>query len=224
MDAITLDAQPRDTGKRATKAIRRAEEVPCVLYGQHTDPVHFRVPILDLRSLIYTAETHVVALTLGGEDYEAIVKHIDFHPVTDVPIHLDFLALTAGETLDMVIPVVTVGIAPGVKAGGLLSQPLNELEVRCLPKDIPGQIEVNVGEMEIGDSLHVSDLEVENVEILTDPARTVVTITVPRAEEEPEEDEGLLLEGELAEGELPEGEEGEAAADAGAEGESDDEG
>ncbi len=221
MDAITLDAQPRDTGKRAVKAIRRAEEVPCVLYGQHTDPVHFRVGLLDMRPLIYTAETHVVSLTVEGEAYEAIVKHIDFHPVTDVPIHADFLALTAGETLDMVIPVVTIGIAAGVKAGGLLSQPLNELEVRCLPKDIPGQIEVNVEGLEIGDSVHVSDLEVENVEVLTDPARTVVTITVPRAEEEPEEDEGLLLgeDGEPIEGELPEGEEGEAAEDAGADGE-----
>jgi len=210
MDGITLDAQPRDTGKRATKAIRRAEEVPCVLYGQHTDPVHFRVPILDLRSLIYTAETHVVSVNVGGESHDAIVKNIDFHPVTDVPIHMDFLALTAGETLDMVIPVVTVGIAAGVKAGGILSQPLNELEVRCLPKDIPGQIEIDVASLEIGDSVHVSDLEVENVEILTDEARTVVSITAPRAEEEPEEEEGLLLEGEGIEGELPEGEEGDA--------------
>ncbi len=221
MDAITLDAQPRETGKRAAKAIRRAEEVPCVLYGQHTDPVHFRVGLLAMRPLIYTAETHVVSLTVGGEAHEAIVKHIDFHPVTDVPIHADFLALTAGETLDMVIPVVTVGIPLGVKAGGLLSQPLNELEVRCLPKDIPSQIEVNVEALEIGDSVHVSDLEVENVEILTELSRTVVTVTAPRAEEEPEPEEGLLLEGEEGvEGELPEGEEG-AAEDAGAEGASD---
>ncbi len=211
MDAITIDAQPRDTGKRATKAIRRAEEVPCVLYGQHTDPVHFRVPILDLRPLIYTAETHVVSLSVDGESHDAIVKNIDFHPVTDVPIHMDFLALTAGETLDMTIPVVTVGIAAGVKAGGILSQPLNELEIRCLPKHIPGQVEVEVTTLEIGDSIHVSELEVENVEILTDPARTVVSITAPRAEEEPEAEDGLLLEGDEGAAEAAEGGEGEAA-------------
>jgi large subunit ribosomal protein L25 len=214
MDAIKLEVKPRETGKRASKEIRRAEEVPCVLYGQHTDPVHFRVGVLDMRPLIYTAETHVVAIDVDGEHHEAIVKHIDFHPVTDVPIHVDFLALTAGETIDMTIPIVTVGTAPGVKAGGLLSQPLNELQVRCLPKDIPGHIEVEIGELEIGDSVHVSDLTVENVEILTDPARTVVTVTAPRIEEEPEEEEGLLLEGELAEGEeLPEGEEAEEGED-----------
>ncbi|MEM1041191.1 MAG: 50S ribosomal protein L25 [Bacteroidota bacterium] len=221
MDAITLDAQPRDTGKRATKAIRRAEEVPCVLYGQHTDPVHFRVPILGLRSLIYTAETHVVSVTVDGESHDAIVKNIDFHPVTDVPIHMDFLALTAGETLDMTVPVVTVGIAAGVKAGGILSQPLNELEIRCLPRDIPGQVEVDVTDLEIGDSVHVAVLEVENVEVLTDEARTVVSITAPRAEEEPEEEDGLLLEGEDG-AEAADGEQAEAAADAGAEGESED--
>ena len=215
MDAITLEVKARETGKRAAKAVRRAEEVPCVLYGQHTDPVHFSVPVLDMRPLIYTAETHRVAFDLGGETYDCIVKHIDFHPVTDVPIHADFLALTAGETITMTIPVVTVGAAPGIKAGGILSQPLNDLEISCLPKDIPGQIEVSIEGMEIGDSVHVSDLEVENVEILTDPARTVVTITVPRAEEEPEEEEGLLLEGELAEGEEGEGIEGEEGEDAG---------
>ena len=218
MDAIKLEVKPRETGKRAAKEIRRAEEVPCVLYGHHTDPVHFRVGVLNMRPLIYTAETHVVSIDVDGEHHEAIVKHIDFHPVTDVPIHVDFLALTAGETIDMTIPIVTVGTSPGVKAGGLLSQPLNELEVRCLPKDIPGHIEVEVGELEIGDSVHVSDLTVENVEILTDPSRTVITVTAPRIEEEPEEEEGLLLEGELAEGEeLPEGEEPE-------EGEGEDEG
>ena len=214
MDAITLEAQPRETGKRAAKDVRRADEVPCVLYGQHTDPVHFRVPVLDMRPLIYTAENHRVAVKLDGEEFDCILKTVDFHPVTDTPIHADFQALTAGETITMTVPIVTVGEAPGVKAGGILSQALNDLEISCLPQDIPGQVEVSIEGMEVGDSVHVSDIELENVEILTDPARTVVTITVPRAEEEPEEEEGLLLEGELAEGEegeLAEGEEGEAA-------------
>lgn len=210
MDVITIEAQPRETGKRAAKDIRRAEEVPCVLYGAHTDPVHFRVPVLALRPLIFTSETHRVTVELDGGAFDCILKHVDFHPVTDVPIHADFLALTEGETITMMVPVVTVGTAPGVKAGGILSQPLNDLQISCLPQDIPGQIEVDVSELEIGDAVHVSDLSVENVEVLTDPSRTVVTVAAPRAEEEPEEEEGLLLEGEeLPEGELPEGEEAE---------------
>lgn len=212
MDAITLEAQPREIGKRAAKEVRRADEVPCVLYGHHTEPVHFRVPVLAMRPLIYTSETHRVTVQLDGEAYDCILKEVDFHPVTDTPIHADFLALTAGETVTMTVPVVTVGTAPGVKAGGILTQPLNDLQVSCFPKDIPGHIEVDVSELEIGDSVHVSDLTVENVEILTDPSRTVVSVAAPRAEEEPEEEEGLLLEGEeLPEGEMPEGEEGAAA-------------
>lgn len=200
MDAITLDVTPRETGKRAAKEARRAGEVPCVLYGQHTDPVHFRVPVLALRPLIYTSETHRLTFQLDGETYDCIVKHIDYHPVTDVPIHADFLALTEGETLDIQVPVVLVGTAAGVKAGGTLSQSLNDLEVRCLPKDIPGQIEVNVEALEIGDAIHVADLTVENAEVLTDPARTIVAVLAPRIEEEPEE-EGLLLGAEESEDE-----------------------
>ena len=214
MDFRTLEAKSRETGKRSSRVIRREGQVPCVLYGQHTDPVHFRVPVLDMRPLIYTAENHLVMVKLGSDEFECILKTVDYHPVTDTPIHADFLALTAGETLTLTVPVVTVGTAPGIKAGGILSQPLNDLEISCLPKNIPGQVEVSIEGMEIGDSVHVSDIEMEDVEILTDPARTVVTITVPRAEEEPEEEEGLLLEGELAEGEegeLADGEEGDGA-------------
>ncbi len=200
MDAITLDVQPRELGKAAARAVRRAEEVPCVLYGPHQEPVHFRVPVLAMRPLIFTTETHRVAFSLGGEEFDCILKDVTYHPVTDVPVHADFYALTAGEAITVTVPVVLVGVAPGVKAGGMLSQPLNEVEVRCLPADIPGHLEIDISGLDIGDSLHVSDLAVENAEIETDPARTVVTITVPMAEPEPEE-EGLLLEGEEIEGE-----------------------
>ena len=141
MDAIKLDVKPRETGKRAAKAIRRAEEVPCVLYGHHTDPVHFRVPALDLRPLIYTAETHRVELALDGEAYDCIVKQIDFHPVTDMPIHADFLALTEGETIDLTIPVVTVGTATTV--GSVTSARGGEAEV-ALQRPVCARPGVNI--------------------------------------------------------------------------------
>jgi len=203
MDAITLEAQPRPLGKGKAQAVRRDGEVPCVLYGPHQEPVHFRVPVLSLRPLIYTAESHRVSLELDGETYDCIVKEIAFHPVTDVPAHVDFYALTAGEEFTLTVPIALVGIPEGVKAGGILSQPLNELEIRCLPKDIPGHVEVDVSEMQVGDALHVDAIAVENVTILTDPARTVATVSAPTVEAEPEEDEvdGLLLEGEEIAGE-----------------------
>ena len=181
MQSITLDVQPRETGKVATKAVRREGLVPCVLYGVHTDPVHFAVETLALRPLIFTTETYRVALSVDGDDHEAILKQVDFHPVTDQPLHVDFLALTPGEDLTMTIPIHLEGTARGVKAGGALSQPLNDLQIRALPKDIPGHVSIDVTALEMGESLHVSDLALgDAITVLTDPERTIASVTAPK--------------------------------------------
>ena len=205
MQSITLDVQPRETGKTATKAVRREGLVPCVLYGVHTDPVHFAVETLALRPLIFTTETYRVALSVDGADHEAILKQVDFHPVTDQPLHADFLALTAGEMLTMVIPLRLEGTPRGVKAGGILSQPLSALEIRALPKDIPGHVSIDVTTLEVGESLHVEELDLgDAIELLTDPARTIATVTAPKAvaaDDEEETVEGVEgLEAAPAEG------------------------
>ncbi|MBC12276.1 MAG: 50S ribosomal protein L25 [Rhodothermaceae bacterium] len=181
MQSITLDVQPRETGKVATKAVRREGLVPCVLYGTHTEPVHIATETLSLRPLIFTTETYRVAVSVGGEDYEAILKQVDFHPVTDQPLHVDFLALTPGEDLTMTIPIHLEGTARGVKAGGALSQPLNDLQIRALPKDIPGHVSIDVTALEMGESLHVSDLALgDAITVLTDPERTIASVTAPK--------------------------------------------
>lgn len=205
MQSITLDAQTRETGKAATKAVRRDGLVPCVLYGVHTDPVHFSVETLALRPLIYTTETYRVVLSVGDDNHEAILKDVDFHPVTDQPLHADFLALTAGETLTMTIPIHLEGTPRGVKAGGILSQPLSELSIRALPKDIPGHVSIDVTGLEVGESLHVDELAFgEQIELLTDPARTIATVTAPKAIAADDEDEAAEpiegLEATTAEG------------------------
>ncbi|MEM1117591.1 MAG: 50S ribosomal protein L25 [Bacteroidota bacterium] len=214
MQSISLDVQPRETGKKAVKATRREGLVPCVLYGSRTEPVHFAVDTLQLRPLIFTTETYRVAFGVDGAEHEAIVKDIDFHPVTDEPLHVDFLALTAGESLTMTVPIRLEGTARGVKAGGNLSQPLNELEIRALPKDIPGHVSIDVTPLEVGESVHVEQIAVgDAVEVLTDPNRTVATVTAPRAVVEETEDEGLeLAEGEALAADGAEAPEGEAPA------------
>ncbi|CAN5522145.1 hypothetical protein BH23BAC4_BH23BAC4_13130 [soil metagenome] len=210
MDIITLSAETRATGKSATKAVRREGAVPCVLYGRHQEPIHFRVPVLALRGLIYTAETHRVSVELGGDAYDCIVKNVTFDPITDVPSHVDFIALTAGEVIQLDVPVQLIGDAPGVLGGGELIQQLNSISVECLPKDMPSHVEADISGLEIGSSLHVSDLSLPDVTILTDGARTVVSVVAPRVEEEPETDvEALLAEGD----EALEGEEGEGETD-----------
>jgi large subunit ribosomal protein L25 len=213
MDVITLDAQPRELGSTAARAVRRSGEVPCVIYGPHQEPVHFRVPVLELRHLIYTSETHRVQLKLDGQEFDCIVKKIDFHPVTDVPVHVDFYALTAGEEITLTIPVTLVGLPVGVQAGGSLTQPLNEIEIRCIPANIPGNVEIDVSALEIGDAVHVSDIEAGDFVIVTEPDRTVASVSAPMAEEIEEEPEELLLEGE----EIPGEGEGEGAEEAGGE-------
>lgn len=209
MDTLTLNAQPRETGKKSTKAVRREGLVPCVLYGSETEPVHFSVEELQLRPLIYTSDTYRIAVDLDGKIHDCIVKDIDFHPTSEEPLHVDFRALTEGEKITLDIPLTVIGEAPGVRAGGELVQPMHALEIRCLPKDIPGRIAVDISAMQIGDSIHVSDLSLgDKVEILADPERTVVTVSTRAAEvEEPEEVELVGLEEgeELPEGEAPEG-------------------
>lgn len=220
MQSITLDVQPRETGKKGTKAVRNAGLVPCVLYGVHTEPVHFAVDVLQLRPLIFTAETYRVGVSVDGADHEAIVKEVVYHPVTERPIHVDFLALTPGEPLTMVVPIQLEGSPRGVKAGGVLSQTLNELEIRALPKDIPGHVSVDISALAVGESVHVAQLSVgDAVEVLTDPDRTVAAVTAPRAlVEETEEELVEGVEGEGLEG-AAEGEGAEADAETeGAEG------
>ena len=200
MDSITLTAAaPRETGKKAVKSTRNEGRVPCVLYGPSTEPVHFSVPTLDLRPLIHTSETYRVGVSLDGEDHEAILKSVDFHPITDQPIHVDFLALTKGQKLTLTIPIHLDGTSPGVKAGGQLAQPLHDLQISSLPKDIPGHVSIDISMLEVGDSLHVGDLELgDSIEVLTDPARTIVTITAPRVEAVEEDDDLLGLDAAVA--------------------------
>ena len=213
MDVITIEAAPREVGKKGSRAVRRAGNVPCVLYGHHVEPVALQVPELSLRPLVYTSETHRVELSSDGESWECIMKDIDFHPVTDRPIHADFLVLQAGERLTLTVPVQYHGIPVGQTDGGDTQYSLHELEVTCLPKDIPSHIDVDVSQLQIGDSLHISDLTIEGVTLEGRPEQTLVSVLPPRLlEVEEEEDEGL--EGLLGEG---------AVADEAAEDESEEE-
>ncbi len=194
MQTITLEAKPRQTGKRAAKDIRRQGWVPCILYGHHVAPIPFQVPELALRPLIYTTETHVVQLQLDGQTWECILKDVEFHPVTDRPIHADFQVLQRGEKITVSVPVQVVGSAIGVQRGGVLHVVAHELEVRCLPQHIPAHIEVDVSALDIGDAIHVGDLKLEGLEFEDSPDQVVVVVEPPTVR-------GLLEEeGEAAPG------------------------
>lgn len=180
MEAITIKADTRAVGTKAARAVRRDGNVPCVLYGHHVEPVAFQVPELALKPLIYTAELHVVHLEVEGQAWDCVMKDIVFHPITDRPIHADFQALQRGELVTLTVPVQFHGTPQGQKEGGDTQYIVHELEVRCLPKDIPSHIDVEVGHLNIGDAIHVGDLSVENLEFVASNDRTVVTVVPPR--------------------------------------------
>jgi large subunit ribosomal protein L25 len=210
MDTITIEAEPRETGKKATKAVRNKNNVPCILYGPETDPVAFQVSINTLNRLIYQRTTPILDIEVDGEHWNCIMKEYDLHPITDRPIHADFQVLNEGRAITLTVPIRYEGTPVGQKEGGDTQYNFREVSVRCLPEDIPSEITVNVEELDVGDAIHFYDLEVEGVEFQVRPEQTLVTVVAPRLEVLPEEEEEEeLLEGELEEGELPEGEEGE---------------
>jgi len=157
-----------------------------------------------LNKLIYTHELYKVQLSEGSNSWECIVKDIDYHPVTDNPTHGDFLALQPGNKLRITVPINYVGTPAGQLMGGLSQQVMGYIEVECLPKDIPGHIDIDVSELNIGDSIHVSDLEVENVKFMSPDRQTLFAVVTTRVAVEEEEE---AVEGqEGADGEAGDGE------------------
>lgn len=214
MDVIKLDAKPRTPGKGPARAARRNEEVPCILYGHTMDAsVAFQVGELDMRPLIYTDEFHRVEVSVGGESYDCILKHVDFHPVSDRPMHADFQLLTAGSKITLTVPLQITGVSLGQRNGGSPVARVNELEVTCLPKDIPDHFQIDVTDIDIGDSVHLEDLADEKYEFGLPLEATLFFVQAAREEEEEELEEGLETVAEAGE---------EAPSDDDAEGESED--
>ncbi|MCI1189567.1 50S ribosomal protein L25/general stress protein Ctc [Hymenobacter sp. DH14] len=167
-------------GKTDAKALRLDAQVPCVLYGGQ-ETVHFSVPAILFRELLYTPEAHIVDLNVEGTLYRAIVQDAQFHPVNEMLLHVDFLELQDGKEVKMEIPVKYVGVSPGVLAGGKLVSKLRKVKVRATAENLPDFVEVNISGMELGKSIKVGAVEPKGYTILTNPAAPIATITIPRA-------------------------------------------
>lgn len=181
MKSIAISGSARqNVGKRDTKQLRYEGKVPCVLYGGEQQ-VHFSVSAADLRDLVYTPEAMFVDLALDGTAYRAIMQDIQFHPVSDQILHVDFLELFDKKPVKMEIPVRLTGTSPGVRSGGKLLQNFRKLQVFGMPKDMPDYIEVDINQMEVGDVKRIKDLKLENVKILQAKESTVVSVSQSRA-------------------------------------------
>lgn len=189
MQSITINGSKRESvGKLATKALRNAGEVPCVLYGGD-QPIHFSATELSFKSLVYTPNVYTAKIELGGETYTAIMQDIQFHPVTDKILHIDFYQLHDDKEVTMDIPVKLVGNSPGVMNGGALRFPNRKLKIKALPANLPDFINADISNLKIGNKLFVTELENEDFTILHPDNTVVVQVRQSRNAVEETEDE-----------------------------------
>ena len=184
MAEVKLAAQKRErSNKGAVKALRREERVPGVLYSKHHEPVAFSVEEKAIKPLVFTTEFNLVNLELdNGENLQAIIKDVQFDPVSDRIVHFDLHGIKTGETIEVEVPLQLTGQAAGVKAGGNLRHQLHKIKISVLPKNIPSHLEVDITELTTGQSIHVGDLSYENLEIVTAGNAMVCSITKSREE------------------------------------------
>ena len=173
MKSITIKGSERENvGKKATKAVRDAGMVPCVIYGGN-QPVHFVADERAFKDLVYTPNAHTVVVELNGTSYNVIMQDIQFHPVSDKILHIDFFQLSDDKEIIMEVPVKVTGTSPGVLLGGVLRLNQRRLKVKALPKNLPDFVEANISELQMGNKLYVTKLETNNFKLMH-PDNTVV--------------------------------------------------
>ena len=191
-------------GKNESKKLREDGNVPCVVYGGK-EQIHFHAPMILFRDLVYTPGANFVKLNIEGEEKDVILQDIQFHPVSEVILHADFLELNDNKKVKMEIPVKIFGDSPGVQQGGKILMRIRKLSVMAYPKNMPEFIEVDISGLDLGKSIKVEDLLNDEFDILNSPVVSVVSVNIPRVKIEIEEEE-------------EEGEEGEEGAEEGGEG------
>lgn len=167
-------------GKKEAKDLRLEGNVPCVLYGGK-DQTHFYAPMILFKQLVYTPEACFVNLNIEGKEFRAILQDIQFHPVSEIIMHADFLLLDEKKKITMDIPVVTVGVAPGILAGGKMQLKQRKMSIKAFPSKMPEKIEVDITGLELNKSIKVGELEAGDYEILNSPLVSIASVVVPRA-------------------------------------------
>ncbi|NIN70950.1 MAG: 50S ribosomal protein L25/general stress protein Ctc [Gemmatimonadetes bacterium] len=193
---VTLQAKPRtETGKGAARTLRRQGYIPGIIYGHGEETRACQVESKQVEKLLTTGsyESTVIDLKLeDGATSSVLIREVQVHPYRSEVLHIDFLTVRKGEKVKLEVPVRLVGLAPGVKEGGIMEHLRHDVEVRCIPSKIPEALDLEISEMKIGDSVTVADLQVpEDVEVLTDAAATIASVVPPAVikveEEVPEE-------------------------------------
>ncbi len=182
MSDIVLTAESRIPGKKIAKQLRTNDRVPGVYYGNNAEPVHFSVPTLSLRPVVYTSKAKVISLEVDGKKgVPCILKDVSFDPITDSIVHFDLLAVAAGHKIQVEIPLHLTGQAVGVRNGGVLEQVLYKARVMADPTKMPERIDVDITSLDVNQSIHISHLSIAGIEFLEKGESVVVTCVPHRA-------------------------------------------
>jgi large subunit ribosomal protein L25 len=180
MKTVSLSGSLRESvGKKDAIATRAKKHVPCVLYGGKKQ-VHFSIDEKELKKAIYTPEVYNVHLEIAGEKFSTIIKDSQFHPVTDGPLHVDFLEVNDNSPIVIKIPIKLKGNSAGVRSGGKLTVNFRNLAVKGMVKDIPDYIDVDITDINVGDNLRVKNIAVKNLSIVENPESVVATVRKSR--------------------------------------------
>lgn len=204
MKTVSMSGSLRgNVGKKDAKKARKEGKVPCVLYGGK-DQVHFMMEEKAFKPILFTSDAFLIELDLEGKKYNVILQDVQYHPVTDSILHADFLEVIPGKPVKASIPVKITGTSKGVLKGGKLTKKFRKILVKGLVEDIPEQIVVDITKLDIGDSIKISDLRIDKIELLDPKNAMVITVRTARvilAEEEEEEEAAEGEEGETSEAE-----------------------
>ncbi len=182
MNVVDIPGNKRESfGKKGTAELRSAGHIPAELYGGEGNN-HFTVEINDIKQLIYTPDFQLANIHLEGKQHKAILKTIQFHPVTDEVLHIDFQELVEDRKLKVEVPVIFEGVSPGVKAGGKLIQLMRKVKIKAFPKDLIDNVKLDISETNLGQSVRIRDIQVpDTIEIMNSPSIPVASVEIPRA-------------------------------------------
>jgi large subunit ribosomal protein L25 len=213
MEFVNVQGETRELArKKGAKAIRNSGRVPCVLYGGG-ETIHFSVEPLSLRDIIYTPAFKLVELEIGGEKIKCILKTVQFDPVTEAIVHVDFLRLIDGRKVKIEVPVKFKGVAPGLKSGGTMIQKLRRVQIEAIPENLIDELELDISKLELGHSIRIRHIKKhEGVEVLNNEGIPIASIEVPRLLKAFEEEEAEAA-AEAEEAEAAAAEAAEAAAE-----------
>lgn len=198
MKTVSLSGSLRgNVGKKDAKSLRKEGNVPAVLYGGN-DQLHIKVEAKALDKLIFTPEVFLIDMDIDGDKRKVIIKDIQYHPVTDEAIHVDFLQIFDDKPVTIQLPVSFVGRSPGVAAGGKLSQHFRKLTVRGLAGDMPEMIEVDLSKLQIGDAVRVRDISLDGLEMKDAHPAVIVAVKMARGASKDAEEEEAEAEEEGA--------------------------